>query len=210
MRIYVLLLLTATACGDSNDAVDASIAVDASTVDASIFDADVPDGPSAVDAVPDARPDSGTLSCQDEVPACTTAIDLGTVTADAHVDPTPFPSIIDYDAWDSAWYKVRLAETIVSGSDPLQAHIIVTMAPDADYDITVYCLACGGTLASLGTEATGGNGNEFEYSFVRRNDVTGDQSFDVLIEVAHMNDICGYTLRVQGNQPVDVANCSSN
>lgn len=158
------------------------------------------------DAGLDAAPDAAT--CVDEVPACTAAVDLGLITADSHAEPAPYPTEVERLGADASWYVVRLAETIGSGGGPLQARITVVMDEGADYDVVAYCLACGGPLAGIGTPVDDSGPDEFEFLDIRRNDLNGDQSFDVLIEVTHVEGTaCGYTVHVE-RTAVEAATCN--
>lgn len=165
--------------------------VDAAT-DAPI-DAPTPDAPS------DAPPPNCNLA-----PVCAAPIDLGTITADDHPFPQPFPLRVAYESnGDPAWYRVRLADT--TGGGNLESEIRLQMSMGTNYDMRVFCMACGGQLASIGDQV-----NQLEIASTRRNDTTADNSHDILIEVTRHagSPGCGpYLLEVTGNQPLGVVTC---
>jgi hypothetical protein len=80
------------------------------------------------------------------------------------------------------------------------------MGAGTNYDMRVFCVNCGGQLASIGDQVEATR----EIASVRRNDTASADTFDILIEVKRATGAlaCGpYQIVVSGNQPVGVVTC---
>ena len=106
---------------------------------------------------------------------------------------------------DEEWDRFTLTEDNAS-SLYLSATVTLTSPPGADFDLYVYCVSCGGTLA--GSSDSGLEG-ETDTVLVRRTDEVEDDDADLIIEVRHYSStVCAnWTLQVQGNTVVSTANC---
>lgn len=105
------------------------------------------------------------------------------------------------------WIRVRLTEDnqVPFTQVYLSAMVVLNSPVGTDYDLYVYCLACGGTLAGSST-----SGGQPDVVNVRRNDTLGsDESYDILIEVRYFSGNSGGTwnLSIQGNTAVGAATC---
>jgi hypothetical protein len=113
------------------------------------------------------------------------------------------------DSWyNEEWDRVTISEDSLS-SVYVSATITLTSPPGVDYDLYVYCDACGGTLA--GSSISGGLTGHTDTVGVRANDSFGvDDTFDVVIEVRHFaSNMCAYwSLEVSGNEAVGAATCN--
>jgi hypothetical protein len=127
----------------------------------------------------------------DTDPECAAHTFLGALAGDVNGNPANASGI------DERFFRVTVSETEGSTID-LTARIDLTVAGGTDFDLFVYCLSCGGTLAGSSTQRGSGVG---ETIGVGRSDLTGDSTFDLLIEVRHFSSIsCGlWSLTVQGN-----------
>jgi hypothetical protein len=136
-------------------------------------------------------------------PACSGHQFLGSVSGDTGA------GILTTSGVGEKWLRVHVTEddSTFFTSVYLAATITLNSIPAGqDYDLYVYCLSCGGTLAGSSTNG----GNQDEVVNVRRNDVIGtDDSFDVLIEVRYFagSSAGAWNLSVAGNTTVGAATC---
>lgn len=139
-------------------------------------------------------------------PACTGAISLGTVNGDS-----ASPSL-QHSRSGEAWFRVAVREDNDNpfASEDLTATITLSSPPGADYDLFVYCRACGGGPAASSTNA--GQSGHTDVVSVGRDDSTGtDESFDIFIEVRHSagtNGCAAWTLAVTGNTATSNRACN--
>lgn len=132
-------------------------------------------------------------------PACGTNVFLGSVSGD-----TASASLMT-NGLGEKWVRARIAENN-SGITTVNLTGTITLVspPGMDYDLYVYCLSCGGTLA--GSSASSGT----DVVEVRRNDTLGtDESFDVLIEVrfSNGNSPANWNLTIAGNTGATMPTC---
>lgn len=137
-------------------------------------------------------------------PSCAGATFLGSISGDTG------GGVLNASGAGERWYRVTVTE---NDSSPFGAYLSATVglqiSPGVDYDLYVYCLACGGNV----TSSIGGLGVSESVS-VRRNDHSGeDDTFDILIEIRWYagggSGGCDWSLRVDGHTTVSLANCGS-
>ncbi|MBI5487883.1 MAG: hypothetical protein HY905_11165 [Deltaproteobacteria bacterium] len=140
----------------------------------------------------------------DNNPLCADGFwDLGVVSGDTGSDSTA-------DAfWSEQWDFVTFREEDLAGSAPITGTISLYSPPGIDFDLYVYCLACGGTLA--GASTVGGLDGHLDQVDVRRDDTAAADNLDVLIEIRHSAGVvCSggdWSLTVNGATDVAVATC---
>lgn len=139
------------------------------------------------------------VSCTVDRPACDTYTDLGSIAGDVT------SGAITVSGAGEAWFRVRLTEQN-NGDVDLSAAVELTVPASIDYDLHVYCGACGGALAgssASGTGAAEGVVVGWEDSFAASDDG------EVLVHVAYSAGSSGesWTLQVRGAQPGTNAFC---
>jgi hypothetical protein len=142
---------------------------------------------------------------RDDNPVCSTPIFLGSVSGDT----SPVQTVTD--SWyNEEWDRVTITEDDSSiFGEYLAATVTLTSPPGVDYDLYVYCDACGGGLA--GSSINGGLSGHTDSVTVRRNDTLGsDDTFDIIIEVRHFSsNICAYwDIQVDGYALASTATCN--
>lgn len=138
---------------------------------------------------------------RDDNPVCSlTQVNLGSVSGDLGA------AVATDTRHDEEWERVRITETN-SASIYLSARITLQSAPGTDFDLYVYCVSCGGTLAG---SSLSGNGTDSVVVRAEDTNAATDNSFDVIIEVRHFSStVCAdWTLTVTGNEFVSTATCS--
>lgn len=111
-------------------------------------------------------------------------------------DSTAVP--LTFSGFSEAWYNVHVQEVLGAPLTPLTASIELTNPTGVDFDLFVYCHACGASLARSSTNGAGVT----DSVFIGRDDQAGvDVSFDILIEVRYVGaNMCGnWGLTVNGN-----------
>ena len=105
------------------------------------------------------------------------------------------------------WYRVTPTEN-VSGinADTVRARVSLAPGPGADFDLYVYCVSCGGTL--IGSSTNGGTTVD-TVDVANDDDLVGDDTFDVVIEVRHFQSVrcANWQLTVSGNRGSSASNC---
>lgn len=137
-------------------------------------------------------------------PSCSLATFLGSISGDVGA------GFLNASGAGERWYRVTITENDSNIFNPvyLGATVGLQVPPGADYDLYVYCSACGGSVTY---SANGGGATEIVS--VRRNDqpLGQDDTFDILIEIRFFagsgSGGCDWILRVDGNTSVPVANC---
>ncbi len=113
------------------------------------------------------------------------------------------------DAWyNEEWLRFTLSEDSLS-SVYVSATITLTSPPGTDYDLYVYCDACGGTMA--GASTVGGLNGHSDTVSVRADDEFGvDDTFDVVVEIRHYDSsLCAYwDLDISANTLVAAPTCN--
>ena len=134
--------------------------------------------------------DDGIVS--DTNPVCAAHTYLGAIAGDTGA------AQVGAMSFDERFYRVTLQEQN-AGTVPVLARVQLQPTAAADFDLYVYCLSCGGTLAGSSTLGPG----VADTVDVGRDDGLGDQSYDILIEVRFASaNPCGFwTLTVTGNVP---------
>ncbi len=111
---------------------------------------------------------------RDTNPACAAFTDLGGVSGDVDQD------ILNESEGEERWYRVTIDEEYFGATSAyLSATIQLVSAASTNYDLFVYCESCDGGLAGSSTNGSG----EADTVGIRRNDGSGDETFDIYIEV---------------------------
>lgn len=133
-------------------------------------------------------------------PVCSSSFQtLGTVSGDTGQDSVSVSDI------GERWYRLRLTENN-DGVVYLSAQIVLTSPQGSNYDLFVYCLACGGSLA--GSSISSGS---TDVVTVRWDDDFGaDDSADVLIEVRYVSGTsnANWQLSATGNLVATLNTCN--
>jgi len=140
------------------------------------------------------------VTCTMTAPPCANYISLGSVNGDQGA------GALFANGTSQRWYRARLIESSTS-SIYVSADVELTVPPGVDYDLRVYCLSCGGTVAGSSRALTGID----ETVQVRWEDRPGpDDSADILIQVVYYSGQSGtpWQLQVSGNTSVLTATCS--
>jgi Putative metal-binding motif len=139
---------------------------------------------------------------RDDNPVCLGGLfDLGTVSGDTG------SGVLNDSFHNEEWDLIHITENN-DGVVYLSATIMLESPPGVDFDLYVYCAACGAPLAASST--VHGLGGHFDSVHVRTDDDFGvDDDFDVVIEVRHVDStICApWTLTVTGNTSVSTETC---
>ncbi len=135
-------------------------------------------------------------------PICASNVFLGPVSGDTGAGS------LSANGVGEKWFRLRITEDdgSIFGLEYLSARIALSSPPGADYDLYVYCLGCGGTLAGSST----GGGTALDTVNVRRDDTLGtEQTFEVLIEVRYFTGTTSnaWSLSVSGNTSASVETC---
>lgn len=103
------------------------------------------------------------------------------------------------------WYRATLREDNAGGTVNVTGRIDLTPAAGTDYDLYMYCEACGGASAGSSTLS----GTQTDTVTVRQNDsLFADNTFDVVIEVRWFSGCGTYFLTVTGNVGASVQTCA--
>jgi hypothetical protein len=129
-------------------------------------------------------------------PLCSAGtVNLGTVRGDAGNDKA---STTDY--YNEEWLRVRISESN-SSTVNLTARIELYSPPGTDFDLFVYCAACGPT--PIASSTIGSLSGHTDAVTIGAQDafLGGDDSFDAIIEVRYFNATrCApWSLKVDGN-----------
>ena len=139
---------------------------------------------------------------RDDSPLCTDGpVNLGSVNGDIDVD------VLDYSWYNEEWFSFTVTEDN-NGDVYLSANIELISPTGVDFDLYVYCVNCGGSLAGSSTNGPG----VVDAVTVRRDDSFAiNDSFDVIVEVRHYNStLCAnWTLTIQGNTAASSETCPS-
>ncbi len=139
---------------------------------------------------------------RDDNPVCSNGqFNLGSVSGDT-----------GSDVLSDSWYNEEFRRfTITEDNNQivyLSATIQLDSPPGTDFDLYVYCLSCGGTLA--GSSTNGGLSGHSDTVTVRRDDTWGvADDFKVIVEVRHVDStVCAYwNLTITGNAVTDTITC---
>jgi hypothetical protein len=137
---------------------------------------------------------------RDDNPVCPT-FNLGSVSGDTGTG-------VLSDSWYDEEFDTFILTEDSTSSIYLSATISLTSAAGTDFDLFVYCVACGGTLA--GSSTLGGLTGHTDTVQVRTNDDLGpDDDKQIVIEVRHWaSNVCApWSLTVNGNTAVTTENC---
>ncbi len=129
----------------------------------------------------------------DTNPVCLAATAIGSIAGDTG------SASLTRVSYAEAWFRFTLSEASI-GSVQLSAQLNLFSGVGSDFDLYVYCLSCGGTLA--GSSAVHGLAGHTDTVYVRANDETGvDDTIDLLVEVRYFaSSRCGnWTLDIFGN-----------
>jgi hypothetical protein len=140
------------------------------------------------------------VTCTVSAPPCGNYISLGSVNGDEGAGS------LFATGTGQGWYRARLIENSNS-SIYVSATVELVVPPGVDYDLRVYCLSCGGTVAGSSRALTGID----ETVRVRWEDRPGpDDSADVLIQVVYYSgqSATPWSLQVKGNTIVSTATCA--
>ena len=156
---------------------------------------------------PEATCDSLDNDCDGQVdeipldtnPECAAHTVLGSVPGDAG------GATLSATELDERFYRVTISETS-GGTVDLTARVQLTSPAGADFDLFVFCVSCGGTLAGSSTNGPG----MVDTVDVGRDDIVGDQTFDLLIEVRlSTGGPCGlWQLEITGNVVTTNRSCN--
>jgi hypothetical protein len=149
----------------------------------------------------DGIPENGCEAARNTNPDCVGHTYLGTVSGD-----TGGGLILD-DGFAEAWDRFTLSEDD-NGTVYLSASIQLFSPPGVDFDLFVYCLACGGTLA--GSSSTHSLSGHTETVPVRAEDDFGaSDTHDLLIEIRYFqsNSCSEWQLSITGNTVVAAPTC---
>jgi hypothetical protein len=136
----------------------------------------------------------------DTNPVCTGAVALGEVSGDATA------TVLTSSSYDERWFSVTVREDLFSATPSyLSATVDLAVADGTDFELFVYCVSCGGTLAGSSTSSTG----QDERVGVRRDDTSAVDTFTVLIEVRFYGaTVCApWTLTVTSDTAVSAQTC---
>jgi hypothetical protein len=131
----------------------------------------------------------------DTNPSCAGATSLGTVSGDLNEE------ILAISGGGEAWRTLRIREDQSSGALLyLSASITLVSGANSDYDLKVYCDACGGALAGESDNSAGAS----DFVDVRLEDTLADDSFTVVIQVIfyEAHQCTDWQLQVQSNTSV--------
>lgn len=125
-------------------------------------------------------------------PACGSFVDLPSVSGDNGAETTGLSS-----PGTETWYRVQLREDNIGSNIPVSALIALQPEPNNNYDLFLYCPAsCGGSPIGSSGNGTG----QADNVMIGRDDVSGDASYYILIEVRWISGACGgYDLTVYGH-----------
>ena len=146
----------------------------------------------------DSNPNNGCEVNLNTNPPCNPPTSIGSVSGDTG-------GTIVHSGNGEAWLTARITENS-NALINLSAQILLQSPSGADYDLYVYCSACG---SPTGASATSGGQGESDSLYVEKDDsfFGGDGSFDIVIEVRYLGSTttaCGnWSLTVNGN--VDLA-----
>ena len=139
---------------------------------------------------------------RDDSPLCTDGpVNLGSVNGDTDAD------VLDYSWYNEEWFSFTVTEDN-NGDVYLSANIELISPTGVDFDLYVYCVNCGGSLAGSSTNGPG----VVDAVTVRRDDSFAiNDSFDVIVEVRHYSStLCAnWTLTIQGNTAASSETCPS-
>jgi len=136
----------------------------------------------------------------DDNPICTDGpVNLGSVNGDTSSE------VLNHSWYNEEWLYFTINEDS-GGDEYLSADIDLISPTGVNFDLYVYCVSCGGSLAGFSTNASGVT----DTVTVRRDDSFGsDDSFEVIVEVRHYSstDCANWTLTVQGNTTASSETC---
>lgn len=124
---------------------------------------------------------------------------LGSVSGDTNTD------VLNHSRYNEAWLSFTVTEDDDS-DEYLSADIELISPTGVDFDLYVYCVDCGGSLAGFSSNESGIP----DTVTVRRDDSwASDNSFDVIVEVRHYSStLCAnWTLTIQGNTAASSETC---
>jgi hypothetical protein len=132
-------------------------------------------------------------SVLDTDPICIAATELGSVDGDTGAQQ------VTTGHHQERFYLIRVEEALGAGSVDLQVRVDLDVPAGLDYDLYAYCASCGASAM----QSANGAGQD-EVLEVGRDDVGGDQSFWLIVEVRYVggsNSCANWALVVTGNQP---------
>jgi len=113
------------------------------------------------------------------------------------------------DLWyNEEWDRFILTEDNFQQAVYLSATVQLYSPPGVDFDLYVYCVTCGGTLA--GSSANRGLDGHYDLVNVRKDDVFGvDDTLSLVVEVRHFtSNLCArWSLTITGNTVVNSPTC---
>jgi hypothetical protein len=141
------------------------------------------------------------VSCTVDQPLCADHFFAGTIPGDVG---TPFLT----DSYTGeGWTRVQLVEDNVGvGAVYLSATITLTVPAGIDYDLYLYCAACGTTAVASSINGTG----QTEVVRVRWNDddfEDDDGTFYLEVRYFSGSSPTPWSMRIDGNTVVSTANC---
>jgi hypothetical protein len=148
----------------------------------------------------DGDPDAG-CEVRNTNPACSGFGNLGTVNGDSNMGNTATTT-----GTNEAWFTLRVSEIVAGNNDP-DARITLSSPAGNDFDLFVYCEACGNVPIASSTNGAGLD----DVVNVGNVDISGqNNAFDVLIEVRWVSTTtcAGWTLSVLGNQGAYTGTCT--
>jgi hypothetical protein len=140
------------------------------------------------------------VNCSVVRPPCSLAPTLGTLSGDQG------SGSFTASGAGEAWFRVHISEDNGLVPQYLSAQASLLMPPGVDYDLFVFCGACGGAMAGSSLNGVGQN----ERVLVRWEDRLGlDDGQDILIQVRYVSgkSASNWTLVIQGDVPVSTTTC---
>lgn len=147
-------------------------------------------------------------------PACSSAVDLGTVSGDTQLN-NGATNVVSSTTKGEQWFEVFVEEQSSGfcSANRLCVTATVDMPAGADYDLFMHCDDCSNSDASSlnGTGQNDSTGLRWDEDTILGCPSGSDSGRDVFIEVRHFNaNTCAtYTLTVQGNVCPSNDTCSS-